>query len=180
MSAELPAIGAFIGVVITALIGFLNYRNSARKDAVALLQKEVERAHSRLEEIEAERNTLSDERNELRNQIKALSDEREKLKKHSADQDSVIVSLTSGANGQAGELKAMRTRVDYLEIVRGELLSRFDAVGREMNKLQLENGDLRNQNIHLQLQLDDRVNEIERLQARCFDLEQHNMKPDQP
>lgn len=65
-----------IGAVITATVAYLNYRNTARKDVVALLQGEVTRLSERLaasdKEHEEEIARRDTERKRLRNRVRFL------------------------------------------------------------------------------------------------------------
>ena len=172
MSPEQIATLVTAGVALVGvLISMYNARNGARKDAVSYLQTETSRAHERLQKIEAERDELRDERLKLIDRIESLEDEREALSKekielnaHVNAQDAVVVQYAQKAQN-------LEQTVTELRIIKGDLLERFDKVGKQLSALELENGALKYNNSQLQAQLDERVKEIEKLNARTSDLE---------
>lgn len=71
----LLAVVALIG----AIASFLNQRNAAKKDVVAILQNEVDRDHERIEKLERERNDLADAKTLLQQERDGLNQKIELL-----------------------------------------------------------------------------------------------------
>lgn len=173
MSSEaLLAIGSFLTAVVTALIAFLNHRNTARKDFVEELRKEVARSQERLGKLEVERNQLADERLRQNDRIEALEDENGRLKRQSEAQDAVIVEHASRASRLERQVQEMVAEQARSEAARTSLYAHLDTLGRELNLRTLENGDLKAQNLQKQAALDAKDEEIRRLHQRLFELEQ--------
>lgn len=147
-----------LGALISAFVGLLTYRNSARKDAVTLLQNEAARAHARLEKIEAERNALAD-------RVESLEAERDGYKAQSDDRDRVVVN-------QESQLAKLKSELDQIRAKMPPLYEHLDLLGRQTNRLMLENGDLQAQNLNLRTQLQARDEEIGRLHEQLMRVEQ--------
>ena len=173
MSSEvLLAIGSFLTAAVTALVAYLNQRNTARKDFVEELRKEVARSQERLEKLEIERNQLADERLRQNERIEALEDERERLKQQSEAQDAVIIEHASRASRLEQRIQDMAVEQAKNEAARTSLYAHLDTLGRELNQRTLENGDLKAQNLQKQALIESKDMEIDRLHRRLIELEQ--------